>query len=431
MLYQVWWQNNPSAVKTTPCPPLDKDIDTDSLVIGAGFAGLQAALRLSNAGRQVVLLEKNICGGSSSGKSAGFLTPESEEDFERLINRYGSEKARIIYDIPLQGLDLILQNIRNNHFNCDFRKQDSLYFSNKPAHNYVIVEEAETREENGLPYKLFNKSELKNIHPGRGYLKGLLYGGSYGIDPLSYCQEMKKLLLSKGVRIFENTEVHELEGNIAKTHLGSVKAKNILVCIDKMKGRFSKSFAKKYYHLQLYAAVSEPLSYEEMVSLFPKKELMCWDTRWDYIHYRPIAGNRILVGGSSAWTGYFAQRNRSSRVIESFIRKLRRAFPSINDVSFNYYWSGLIDVTKDLVPIVDYDKHNKSIQYALGCAGLNWAAYAGDYMARKVIDPAKTHDLSEFLGADRPFWISGGLQKILGKKISFFLNHLYELLHSG
>ena len=431
MFYQVWWENSPSGIKTDPCPPLDKDIKTESLVIGAGIAGLQAALKLINAGKQVVLLEKSICGGSSTGRSAGFLTPESEEDFKKLINRYGQSRAKAIYEIPLQGVNIILNNIRENNFNCDLRKQDSLYFSNNVSHNDQISDEAETREENRLPYKLLSKSELMKIHPGRGYLNGLLYGGSYGIDPLAYCQEMKKLLLKKGVQIYENSEVHELRGNTAKTHLGSVEAEKILICIDKMKGKFNKIFSKKYYHVQTYVAVSEPLSVEEMKKIFPEKELMCWDTRWDYIHYRPIEGNRILVGGSSAWTGYFAQKNRSSKVIQSFIQKLRVAFPLLNDVSFNNYWSGFIDVTKDLVPIVDYDAENPSIQYALGCAGLNWAAYAGDYMASRVIDPQHTHDLSEFLGANRRFWVSNTLQSLLGKKISFFINHLYELLHNG
>lgn len=430
MLYKNWLIES-SNVDTPECPPLKGDIRTDCLVIGGGITGLHAALRLTESEKEVVLLEKNRCGESSSGQSAGFLTPESEEDFQELIRRYGKENAKTIYDIPRTGVNLVVQNIKHHKFDCDFRKQDTLYFSNKRSHNDTIEEEAEVRRENDLPYELLDKNELKKFHPGKDYLRGLKYSGSYGINSFAYCKEMKGLLLKKGVKIFEDSEVNAIRGNTAKTHLGSVTAENILVCIDKMKTEFHEDFSKKYYHIQTYVSVSEPLSDEEMKMIFPRDELMCWDTRWDYIHYRPVMGNRILVGGSSPWTAYSPYKKESPGVIFSFIRKLKRAFPAIGDVEFNYYWSGMLDVTKDLVPIVDYDKDNKSIQYAMGCAGLNWAAYCGDYMARRIIEPNTTEDFGEFLGADREFWVPDSLQRILGKRISFFINHVYELLKNS
>ena len=89
MIYENWW-HIASSVKTPYCPPLKKNISCDYLIIGGGFAGLHAALKLVESGKKnIVLLEKRICGGSSSGKSAGFLTPDSEEDFQKLIQRYG------------------------------------------------------------------------------------------------------------------------------------------------------------------------------------------------------------------------------------------------------------------------------------------------------------------------------------------------------
>ena len=166
----------------------------------------------------------------------------------------------------------------------------------------------------------------------------------------------------------------------------------------------------------------------EMKSLFPKEELMCWDTRMIYMHYRPVNGNRIIIGGSSPWAYYYPKYLYNPKVIQKFIDELKERFPEIKDVEFTHYWSGLIDVTKDLMPIVDYDKYNKSIQYAMGCAGLNWAAFCGDYIARRVINPKSTEDLTEFLGMDSKFFLSVYMQRILGKRITFALSHLYEYL---
>ncbi len=426
MLYENWLHTGSLDIKTPYCPPLKENIKTDCLVIGGGFTGLHAALRLVDGGKKVVLIEKRICGGDSSGESAGFLTPESEEDLTQIIETYGEEKGKLIYNVPLKGVQLIINTAKKYKFNCDLRKQDSFYFSTRRRDDKLIKEEAKYKEESGLPFGIYKKDSLKKIHPGEGYRMGLRYPGSYGMNSFAYCQEMKNLLIKKGVKIYEDSEVHKLEGNTAKTHLGSATAKNILICVNKMKPKFNEDIPKKLYHIQTYLAVSESLSNEEMKSIFPKGELMCWDTSLIYIHYRPVLGNRIIVGGSSPWAAYHSKPIHSPRIINRFIEKLKKAFPKIKNVEFTHYWSGMIDVTKDLIPITDYDKENKSIQYTIGCAGLNWAAYCGDYMARRLLNPKGTEDLTEFLGSNRKFFLSDGFQKIFGKKITFALSHLKQ-----
>jgi len=428
MLYENWLHTGSLDIKTPYCPTLDKNLSTDCLVIGGGIAGLHAALRLVDSGRKVVLLEKRICGGSSSGQSAGFLTPESEEDMSKLIRQHGIKKAKDLYNVPYEGVKLIVNTAKKYNFNCDLRKQDSLYLSVKPWHDKAVAREAEVRKEMNLPYNLLDEKGLAKYHPGIGYRKGLKYSGSYGINSFAYCQDMKNLLLKKGAKIYEDTEVDGIEKNTAKTHLGSVKAKNIIICIDKMKKEFNNEISRKFYHLQTYLAVSEPLSDEEMKSVFPNGEMMCWDTNIIYIHYRPVSGNRILVGGSSPWAYYYPRYLHSERIIQPFINNLKKRFPKIKDIQFTHYWSGLIDITQDLAPIVDYDKNNKSIQYAMGCAGLNWAAYCGDYLARRIVNPKETEDLSEFLGSNRGFFIPPWIQKILGKRITFAISNLVEFL---
>ncbi len=428
MIYENWLFTGSLAIETKPCPPLNKKIKTDCLVIGGGFAGLHAALRLIDAGKDVVLLEKGVCGSSSSGQSGGFLTPESEEDIKQIITKYGEEKAKVIYQIPKKGVDLILETAKKYKFNCDLRKQDSLYLSIKKGHDKHIEEEKEVRDEMGLSYQLLDQKDLKKFHPGTGYTLGLKYPGSYGINSFAYCQEIKNLLIKKGVKIFEGSEVNKIEGNIAITHLGEVQAKNIIVCIDKMKKEFDKDISKEYHHMQTYLTVSEPLTKEEVNSIFPKEELMCWDTRLIYGHYRLVEHNRLLIGFGKPSLVYSFNVDHTPLAVNQIIKELRQRFPTLNDVKFPYYWSGLIDVTKDLVPIADYDPLNKSIQYAMGCAGLPWAAYCGDYLARRIINEKETEDLSEFLGIKRKYFLGRFFQKVFGKKITFALNHIKQML---
>jgi gamma-glutamylputrescine oxidase len=107
LIYENWLFTGTLNIKTKYCPPLKTHINTECLVIGGGFAGLHAALRLVESGKKVVLLERRICGGSSSGKSGGFLTPESEEDISGLISKFGTKKAKAIIGIPVKGVNLL------------------------------------------------------------------------------------------------------------------------------------------------------------------------------------------------------------------------------------------------------------------------------------------------------------------------------------
>jgi gamma-glutamylputrescine oxidase len=86
MINQDWWFTTLLVKQFKDCPPLNQDIKCDVLIVGGGFSGVSAAAEFVRKGHKVVLLEKNILGGCS-GRSAGFLTPDSELELNQLVRR--------------------------------------------------------------------------------------------------------------------------------------------------------------------------------------------------------------------------------------------------------------------------------------------------------------------------------------------------------
>ncbi len=56
------------------------------------------------------------------------------------------------------------------------------------------------------------------------------------------------------------------------------------------------------------------------------------------------------------------------------VEEMRANFPVLSHVDFPYYRSGRMQATKDLMPIVDKDKHYPHHVWIQGAVGLPWAA---------------------------------------------------------
>ena len=73
-----------------------------------------------------MVIEKDFCGSGASGKTSGFITPDSEIELSSLLDTYGPEKAKHIWEFVISGVESIRKNIERHGISCDYQKQDSL-----------------------------------------------------------------------------------------------------------------------------------------------------------------------------------------------------------------------------------------------------------------------------------------------------------------
>src|SRR5579859_923902 len=99
---------------------LDQNLKADALIIGGGMAGLSTAQSLKNKGLSVVLLEQDYCGAGASGKSSGFITPDSELGLRDFAHLFGQEKADQIWQLGCSGVNIIKHNIETYSIKCDY-----------------------------------------------------------------------------------------------------------------------------------------------------------------------------------------------------------------------------------------------------------------------------------------------------------------------
>lgn len=375
---------------------------------------------------RVVLLERNICGGSSTGKSAGFLTPDSELELSQLLRRFGPQGARDLWGAATHGIEIITSAVQRHGIVCDLVQQDSLFLGNGKDGWKSVQEETGAQKQLGYPQTIYTSQELPSVLGSRGYSGGVRYSGTYGINPLRYAQGIKRILLERGVQVYEAAEVTAIEDHTVRTHLGSVTADQIIFCADKLKPSLTR-YAQNIYHSQTFLSISEPLEEEDIAKTFPDEPLQCWDSDLVYTYYRLTGDGRLLIGGGSKLTAFSRQDLTTPRVISDVIRRLKRRFPCIEHVEFIQYWPGRIDTTRDLLPTVLRDERCPWIHYVLGCVGLPWATFCGDFAARHILCDGKcdAYIYYRYFNVDRGFLLPLWLQKIVAKQILFSLNNAW------
>ena len=109
-----------SARREKRTEPLQGDISTDVVVVGAGYAGLSAAIELAKRGYKVVVLEADrVCSGASgrNGGQAIVGYASGQEPFEAQL---GPSDARKAWEMSVESMALIDQRIAEYQIECDY-----------------------------------------------------------------------------------------------------------------------------------------------------------------------------------------------------------------------------------------------------------------------------------------------------------------------
>ncbi len=403
------------------CKPLTTTIKVDVAVVGGGMAGITAAQSFSKKGLKVALVEKGFCGAGASGKSSGFITPDSEFSLGDMVGKYGTEKAQALWEFAGGGVRLIEKNILDYALDCDYVVQNTLVVaSSEKAFSDDISKEHETRKNLKYPSVLYAKNELGKILGSQDYYGGISYPGSFGINSYRYCQGMKRVLLDLGVDVFEETPVLAVEDHFLVTPSGKIEAGVIVLCTDRFTPDLGR-LTSQVYHAQTFLLMSSPVADADLYRIFPDRPVMVWDTDLIYNYFRVSNDNRILLGGASLLSTYAANPHyHNERMFYQLTNYFKKKFPDVT-AHFEYLWPGLIGISKDIMPLAGLDRDERSIYYIAGAAGLPWAAALGAYSAKRLIDGNKEFD--DCFSPYRKFPIGEGLQRILGKKISFALSN--------
>lgn len=413
-----WYGQHARPISSTPT--LEGDERADVIVVGGGMAGLSCAEKLADLGASVVLVEKEFCGAGASGKTSGFITPDSELELSDLIRNRGPEKAKELWEFVCSGVEHIRHTVESHRIDCDYQVQDSLFIANSRKSFSEIQDEHHARILLGYASTLYDAHSIGTVVGSKDYAGGVRYPGTFGINSYLYCQGLKDSLRTRGVRIFENSPVTRITPEGVRCGQAQVKASKVVVCTDCFLPELGIA-PLDIYHVQTFLSISKPLTDTQVRTIFPGERFMVWDSDLIYQYFRVTGDNRLLCGAASMLYTYDrSERLHTNRMLQKMQQYLQRKFPSLH-IQIESIWPGLLGVTKDFVPLASQDTNHRNVYYIGGAAGLPWAAALGRYMAEKV--RSGRSDLDSEFTPERSFPIGHIPQRLLGTRLTFALSH--------
>jgi glycine/D-amino acid oxidase-like deaminating enzyme len=186
-------------------PAMEKNIVADVVIIGGGITGLLSAYLIAQAGRRVVILEKDKIGGGATHLTTGFLTQIIDTDLTDLVTIHGEKGTRAILKSHAEAIDLIEEIAATERIDCDFKRCSNYIYASSAKEFEGLTAEYEEMKRLGLPVTLVN-APLPHLRT-LGYVE---LAEQAKFHPMKFMAGLLPVLDRLGVVIFEQTEALSL-----------------------------------------------------------------------------------------------------------------------------------------------------------------------------------------------------------------------------
>lgn len=353
----------------------------DVAVVGAGYTGIAAALRLAQGGARVVVLDAGTPGMGASGRNGGQVIPGLKYDPDDLAAMYGEESV----DFVGGAADLVFDLIATHKIDCDPVRGGWIQPSMKHAHLKALHSRAAQWVKRGAPAEGLDRSETARLTGSQAFVGGWIDRRAGRLHPLNYMRGLLRVALAAGARVYGNTRVTGLrrEGNrwLLSTAVGApVTADEVVIGTNGYTDDLWPDLKRTVIPANSFQIATAPLNADALRSLLPEGSVVS-DSRRVANYFRIGPGGRLLMGGR----GTFAEP-RSAADYAFLTRAVVEIFPDLAGIPVEYGWAGRIALTRDFLPHIHQPVPNLTIALGYNGRGVALATAMGNAIGAHLLD---------------------------------------------
>ncbi len=406
--------------------PLDKDIDTDIAIVGAGIAGISTAFFiLKYTNKKVVVLDQGKLAHGATGHNAGQVIARFERPLEKIVNEFGFDMTKQALQDLQSGWTLIDEIYTDSNLSISFSRISGARGYSSLSQVLLAIKDIEIERLSGLNvneimisenapflnilpktlsnfYKIVPHEEVLNrLETKDGNFYAVTTEQAACMNSALFCQDVVKYLLKKYPQrfsLYENT--HIVKTILKKGHslLDAdkyvIEAGRVILCTNGFEkieifNEDGLAIDKKFHHL-VNGRVGYMSGYLEKmnkqaaaISYFTEKNDPYSDKPdpYYYLTRRPHEinddkHNLICVGGPEfeiedrkEYVYDFEYSDKIQQDIDDFIKKEYDAYPN-KKIDYDFTWHGLMGYTPNRIRLIGEEPKNRVLLYNLGCNGI-------------------------------------------------------------
>ncbi len=363
-----------------PAVELDKDLTADVVVVGAGFAGLSAARRLTQLDpkARVVVLEAGRVAEGAAGRNSGFMIDLPHDLASDDYAGAGDDKTMIALNrqaIAFARSAVEQYQIDRNFFD-EVGKVNGAFGDTGHAHNVSYARHLETLGENS---EMLDPAQMRELTGSRHYQSGLFTPGTVMLQPAGYVRGLAAGLAGDDVAIFENSPVLGFEKSgsdwVVRTGKGTVSTGNVILTVNGHLESFGIE-RDRLMQLFLFASMTPELDAHALA-------LLGGQPRWGVTPSDPMGttmrridtgqgGNRIVTRTCAALRpGMAATSSDLARAAKVMQRKFDQRFPQLAGLRMEHQWAGHLCLSLNSVSVareIEQGVYSGCVQNGLGTA---------------------------------------------------------------
>ncbi len=375
-----WWEAAP--LPDLPEQPIAGQCDV--AVVGAGYAGLSAALTLARAGRSVQVFDRDRPGEGASSRNGGIASGNIRTGFGALIKAAGLERAKAIYGEGIEARDDLVAFVKNEAIDCDFQPCGRFTGAYRPANYEAMGREADLLNRHlGLAAHTVPRADQHQEIGSDLYHGGMVRPDIGGLHPGKLHLGILDKTVAAGAVVHGLTRVagvtRDRGGFTVQTARGTVKARDVVVATNGYTDTVDRWLCRRLVPVPSQIIATEPLDPELMARLMPKQRML-GESRKLYHYFRPSPdGTRVIFGGRAG-----ALASQGAAKAAHLQRDMVEIFPDLADAAISHIWWGNVAFNLTFQPVLMV---RDGIHYACGfCgSGVVWARWLGNKAAYKIL----------------------------------------------
>ncbi|WP_459570617.1 NAD(P)/FAD-dependent oxidoreductase [Cupriavidus sp. 8B] len=349
-------------------PEARGNITVQTVVVGAGYTGLSAALHLAAAGQNVLVLESAEPGWGASGRNGGQIISGLKINPDELEAMFGAQAgARMALTMGTSS-ELVYSLIDRYGIECHDRRTGWIQAAHAPvAMDDMLRKRFAQWNARGVDSKLLDRDQaaaMIGCAPGN-YVGAWVDPRGGVLQPMSWARGLAAAVVKEGGRIAANSPVTRLreEGNrwVVETPAAVVSAERVLLATNAYTDHLWPGLRQTVVPVSSFQAATVPLPEDIRKTILPGGQGVT-DTRRLLHYFRLDHTGRLVMGGRSP-----VDDDPTLADADSLRRAIARTFPQAAGVPLEFVWSGKVALTKDSLPHIHILAPN--LFTALGCNG--------------------------------------------------------------